>query len=349
MKIKVGWMSAAIVLAALAPLPSRATSDGVVDVPVAFQVLNTNTTVTKCQPDGKPYTIRGDLVAPADALTETAHNALTLYIHGSGDGATWHFTAVPGVDYVTEMARMGHVSVFIHNLGYGASDPADGAKICYGSIADIAHQVVQSLRAGTYDAGEQVPISFERVALAGHSGGALAVELYSISYHDIDALVIDGWADTAPTLATFYTGVAGFGVKCAQGGESKQTGGPKGWAKIFTTRQQFDALFFNADLVVEDAFIPRYEGDPCGIAPDAGQVIAESLALSPMVDIPILLSYGDHDPFGPGAFEFERSRYVSSHDVSLSVLPATGHQIMLGRTAPAFRVVMSNWLSARGF
>jgi len=349
MKRTTGWVSTAIVLAALAPLQSRAASAEVVDVPVTFHVLNTNTTVTKCQTDGKPYTIRGDLVAPASALSETTHNAVALYIHGSGDGSTWHFTAVPGVDYITQMAGMGHVSVFIHNLGYGTSDPADGSKICFGSFADIAHQVVQALRAGSYVAGGRTPITFERVALAGHSAGGIAAELYSISYHDIDALVIVGWADSAPTLTSLYGDVGRVGIECARGGESKQPGGPAGWAKVFTTREEWDALFFNSDPTVEDAFIPRYEDDPCGALNDLGQALAASVALSPMVDLPILLAYGDHDPFPPGAFEMQRARYVSSSDVSLAVLPATGHQIMLGRTAPAFRSVMSNWLSAHGF
>ena len=339
------------VVGTIVPWAVRAGTDPVVDVPVAFHVLNTNTTVTKCQPDGKPYTVRGDLVAPASALRETELNAVTLYIHGSGDGSTWHFTKVPGVDYVTEMAELGHVSVFIHNLGYGTSDPADGSKICFGSVADIAHQVVQQLRAGSYVAEGAVPIAFERVALTGHSLGGLAVELYSISYHDIDALVVVGWVDTLPSPVVFSSGfadVARFGIDCARGGEPKRPGGPGGWADVFQTRASWNELFFNTDPAVENAFIPGYEADACGFAPDAGQAIALAVALSPGVKVPVLVTGGDHDPFEPGAFDLEAARYVSSPDVSLAVLPATGHMIMLGRTAPDFRSIMSDWLGARG-
>lgn len=336
----------ALALATFAPMPSRAMGSSVVDVPLTFHVVNSS--VTKCRNDNKPYTIRGNLVAPADALTDTTHDAVTLYLHGSGDGSVWHFTAVPGVDYVSEMARLGHVSVFIHNLGYGASDAADGNAVCFGSFVTIAHQVVQELRKGIYGAGGKTPVAFERVALVGISAGGIDAELYSITYHDIDALGIVGWADNALTVTGFYPDVVGDGLACARGGESKTAGGPSGWVRVFRGRD-WDSLLYNMDPFVRQSFVARYEDDPCGVLSDAGQAIGESIALSPTVTIPVLLAYGDHDPFPPGAFEIQRARYVSSPDVSLAVLPNTGHVSMLGRTAPEFRAVMSGWLGARAF
>ena len=75
-----------------------------------------------------------------------------------------------------------------------------------------------------------------------------------------------------------------------------------------------------------------------------------SIALSPLVvNIPVLLIYGDHDPFLPGGFEIQPARYASSDDVTLEVLANAGHNAMMGRTAAEYRAVMSSWLKARGF
>lgn len=344
------WFVLAVVIGALGSVGTASARPEVVEVPVAFHVLNTNTTKTQCQSDGLAYTLRGSLVGPERKLRDTAHDAVTLYLHGSGDASSWHFTAVPGVDHITEMAREGHVSVFIHNLGYGTSDEANGNAICYGSFVDMAHQVVGKLRSGDYlTAGETAVPRFERVALAGHSGGSVAAELYTISYADVDAVVFAGWADSPPTMTGFYPAVAQFGAKCAQGGEPKRPGGPPGWAKVFTEPEQFDVLLYNTDAAVRDAFVGLYEADACGIAPDALQIIALNLALAGTVEIPALLVYGDHDPWSPGAFDLQRARYTGSDDVSLLVLPNTGHCMMVGRTAAGFRSVLSEWLKARGF
>ena len=330
--------------------PATPTSD-VVELGVSFSVRNTNTTRTApaCKPDGKRYTVRGTLAGRQSALADGPNDAVTLYLHGSGDGSSWNFTAVPGVDHIGEMAALDHTSVFIHFLGYGTSDPVDGNALCYGSFADVAHQVVQHLRHGTYVVDDASPVAFERVALIGHSGGALAAELYSVSYNDIDAVGIAGWADLAITFPPFFTKAAGFAVACGQGGRAKQPGGAKGWGRVFD-RKALRKLLYNMDPQVFDAFAKRYEDDPCGILKDAGPLLASSIALSPLVvKIPVLLIYGDHDPFSPGAFDIQRARYISSPDVSLAVLPNAGHNAMHGRTADAYRSVMSSWLKARGF
>ena len=344
-------MVVGMLLSALGVATPGRSAGPAVEIPIAFSIVNTNTsrTAPACTPDGKRYTVRGVLAAPSSALNDGANDSVTLYLHGSGDGSTWNFTGFPGVDHIGEMAELGHVSVFMHMLGYGTSDPADGSAICYGSFADIAHQVVQHLRAGTYDIGDKKALAFEHVALIGHSGGALAAELYAISYDDIDAVGIAGWADVVVTYPRLFEGAGRFAVACAGGGRSKTSGGPTGWGRVFNESDLRD-LLYNVDDQVLDAFVARYEDDPCGILKDTGPLLASSIVLSPLVvNIPVLVIYGDHDPFAPGSFDIERARYASSNDVSLAVLPNSGHNLMHGRTAAAYRAVMSGWLKARGF
>ena len=62
---------------------------GVVDLPVSFAVKNTNTSLVPCPSDGKDYTVRGHIVAPAAALDSP--KAATLYLHAVTWGAYyWH-------------------------------------------------------------------------------------------------------------------------------------------------------------------------------------------------------------------------------------------------------------------
>ena len=342
----------AMLLATATPtFGSSKVSGAIVETPVSFSVVNTNTSRTgpACTPDGKAYTIRGTIAGPASKLVDGTNDAVTLYIHGSGDGSSWNFTGFPGVDHIGGMAELGHVSVFIHFLGYGTSDAINGWDLCYGSQVDMAHQVVQHLRSGTFEVDGHPGPAFERVALAGHSGGALGAEQYSVSYDDIDAVVIAGWADAAVTFVPLFTKTAAFVPKCARGGRSKGPGGPAGWGRVFSDRD-LDRLLYNVAPDVKHAFFERYEDEFCGLLKDAGPMIATNVALSPLlVDTPVLLIYGDHDPFLPGSFQLQKARYLSSKDVSVEVLTNAGHNAMMGRTAPQYRAVMSSWLKARGF
>ena len=56
---------------------------------------------------------------------------------------------------IDRMARLGHVSVSIDRLGYDDSGHPQGHLTCIGSSADVTHQLVQHLRAGT---GAQDPL-----------------------------------------------------------------------------------------------------------------------------------------------------------------------------------------------
>src|SRR2546423_3466278 len=86
---------------------TQSAAGGVVEVPVAFQVVNTDTSGAPCNParpsDGRPYTIRGHLTGPRTALAARRSNAVTLYLFGYEAGE-WNWDLkVPGYDHVAEM------------------------------------------------------------------------------------------------------------------------------------------------------------------------------------------------------------------------------------------------------
>src|SRR4051812_27817657 len=137
---------------------TQSAASGIVEVPVAFQVVNTDTSGAPCNParpsDGRPYTVRGHLTGPKSAFAARRSNAVTFYLFGYEAGEwNWDFKDVPGYDYAAEMAQLGHVSLTIDQLGYGASGHPNGNDTCMGAQADIAHQIVSQLRTGSYTLG----------------------------------------------------------------------------------------------------------------------------------------------------------------------------------------------------
>src|SRR3954471_21692959 len=104
------------------PAPARAADQSVVELPVSFHVRNTNTSVDPCLSDGADYTVKGHITAPQGALATGRSPAITLYLYGYDGGEwNWHLKGVPDYDYAAEMAKLGHVSLTIDELGYGAS------------------------------------------------------------------------------------------------------------------------------------------------------------------------------------------------------------------------------------
>src|SRR4051794_12005458 len=188
----------AIAVAAVAPAGAAA-HVRVVSVPTRFRVANTNTSGVPCSSDGRTYTLRGHLTGPRAALRHP--RAVTLYLFGYDAGEwNWRFRAVKGYNHAARMARRGHVSLTLDELGYGRSDRPPGMATCVGAEADMAHQVVAKLRSGAYVAGRRRNAPrFKRVVPAGHDVGGEVAEIEAYSYKDVDALGQVTWADQGQT------------------------------------------------------------------------------------------------------------------------------------------------------
>jgi pimeloyl-ACP methyl ester carboxylesterase len=92
------------------------------------------------------------------------------------------------------------------------------------------------------------------------------------------------------------------------------------------------------------------ERDLCGDANSIGTALLFDQLLVPTISVPVLLAYGDRDLFfGPAAAVAQKARFAGSNDVSLGIVPDSGHLVMLQRTAPVFKAMMDAWLSQRGF
>ncbi|MFI0367833.1 alpha/beta hydrolase [Actinomadura sp. 1N219] len=342
------WAAALIAVCtagAMLAAPARAdTADTIVDLPVQFTVRNENRTPVRCQADGKTYTIRGHLTAPASALRDDG--AVTLYFHGIAEGEWYWRLGVPGYDHSREMAERGHASVTIDRLGYDSSDKPNGFDSCIGAQGDIAHQIVQQLRRGSYKAtGRDDAPRFERVAVAGHSNGGQVAQIAAYTFGDVDGVVLMGWTDlglTQQAMQRFLTS----SQKCAQGGEPAERGGdPPGYVHYDVGEAEFVlGNFHDTDRRVIDAAVPLQNRHPCG---DMGSQISGLFADGTRLDeikAPVLLVYGAEDSRVQGGAA-HAGRLTAAESVEVLNVPDAGHFMNVERNAPMVHDRLAAWLN----
>jgi pimeloyl-ACP methyl ester carboxylesterase len=334
--------AAALVAAAFAPA-AAGKSRKVTSLPVAFQVRNTNTTAVPCTPDGATYTVRGHLTAPARGK----RSGVAVYLHGLGLGEwLWNFQAVKRYGHARAMAQSGHHSITIDRLGYGASDKPDGSVICIGSHADIAHQIVGQLRAGTYTVTGGAPRKFKRVALVGHSAAGQIALTEAYTYRDVNALAVVGFSFSNLPRANEEFGFQRN--ECNRGGLPATPQRPPNYALFGQTSNDFvGTMFFSAQRSVREAAIPLQYPDPCGDNLSLIAAIARQPASAGKVKVPVLVACGRRDVlYAPFGCEAQAERFRRGRTL---LVPNAGHGLPLERSWPKYRKRFSRWLDRYGF
>lgn len=327
---------------------SAAASAGVAEVPVSFRVRNVNRTPVECETDGRSYTIRGKLVGPRGQLSRA--RSATLYLHGLElGGFFFNFEEVRGYDFAREQARAGLTSVVVDRLGYDRSDRPNGFDSCIGGQADIANQIVQSLKRGDYRVGGAAP-RFEKVAVAGHSVGGLIAQIVGYSFDDADALVVMSYSDVVVSDLA-QQAVMSSQVDCRE--LQGSTGSRAGYTFLAPVPTAFQKAFFFAPATsrrVLNAATPRANPDPCGDLLSYQAAVKANLENIGQISVPVLLTIGLEDKIYPvPAGRRQEDLFGGTQDVSLVQVPRTGHAVTLHRTAPRFQDAVANWLLARGF
>jgi pimeloyl-ACP methyl ester carboxylesterase len=351
----------ALAAATIPTAPAHARFTKIASFPVTFQVQNVNRSKAPCAADGASYRIRGFITGPKAKLPRASRarkRSVTLYLHGLGFGQWFWYPTGAGAsttiprrfDYALNQAAAGHVSVTIDRLGYDASDHPDGNQICLGGQADIAHQVVQQLRAGTYSVAGRKPVRFKRVALAGHSIGAEIAMIEAYSFRDVDALI-----DASFSFQNLPRAQIAFGPtrdSCLAGGQPAEPGTPSGYAYFGqpAASDYLSIMFHSAPRSVTDAAVPLRNRDPCG---DIASIIPALLQQAPNVAnvrVPVLVICGTKDAlYAVLGCRMQADRFKRSRSVTAEAVRNAGHAIALERPAAAFRRRVSRWLARRGF
>jgi len=337
----------------------------IIEIPVSFEVVNKNDSEFPCISDGGSYVVHGHLTGPRrDLLGEPPDGrVVTILLYGYDGGEwNWRFQDIPEYDYPYEMAKLGHVSLSIDMLGYDSSGHPPGHLVCWGSQADINHQIVQLLRDGTYEAGASYePVEFETVLVSAHDVGPFAALVESYTWDDIDGISIQVLAHQG--FEPYIISIFGENIaECALGGEGAED--PKdeptrggGYVFFGPPDDQFrNDLFLEdenatgpggTDPSVIEAFLAVRNRNPCGHVTSNASVIRNDLNNLQDVEVPILLVYpGPDDPVISRSGEEAEAANYGSTDVTTAWLDS-GHFMMLERCAPAFRLLTAHWIHER--
>ncbi len=267
---------------------------GIVELPVAFNISNTNTSGLPCPSDGAAYVVRGYLYGAEAALSRSGAPALTVYLYGFDEGSWVWRMDLAGYHHGAEMAAAGHVSLVLDLLGYDSSDHPDGFQACWGSQADVIHQIIGQLRGGDYSLLGRTPIAFSRIALAGTDIGGAIAQIEAYSYKDLDALIVMIWADQGFTPYLFSLIPEAIRL-CGTGGEPAEPaedGSPGGYFRLGGSDEEYRRNEFpNVADEVGDAILRLRNRNPCGYALSAFPAIATDPARLGEIEIPVLLLY----------------------------------------------------------
>ena len=337
-------VAAGIVLASLCTAPAanaaNAAADNIVELPVSFTVKNTNRTSVPCSSDGAEYTVRGVMVGPKRAIA--AGNAATLYLHAVTWTSEYFNLDIPGHNFARALAEKGHVSIAVDRLGYGKSDKPAGLATCFGSEADVAGQMVDALKSGSYTT-EGKAASYRKVFLGGSSVGGMIANIAAFSFSNVDGVINQGFGDFA---ASPYAGQEVFKASssCFSGGD---TAGQKDYVHFARdTRSTF--YFADADTAVRLG-VPASGPDPCGQVLSVMAAIGADMQHLAEIDVPVLLAFGDADAvFPPPAMEQMIYRYAGSPKVTGYAVPGASHFPILEQSFGALVATTADWLQANG-
>ncbi|MGQ0630986.1 MAG: alpha/beta hydrolase [Sporichthyaceae bacterium] len=338
-----GAAAAAMTAALLSTPAAAAPKNDIVEIPISFEVTNTNTSKVTCSSDGKDYTVRGIVVGPKKAIE--AGDAATLYLHAVTWGAYYFNLDIPGHNYAQSMAERGHVSVLIDRLGYGNSGKPNGLETCFGSEADVAHQIVDQLRDGSYrQRGTTSPASYDKVFISGSSVGGLTAHIVAYSYGNVDGVFNQAWGDFT---AGPYTGAESLdiGARCAQGGDP---GAPVFYAQF--AKNSRDTFYF-ADAKPEvRAAVPPSNPDPCGQFASIPAGIGADIAPLGEIDVPVLVMFGTGEVVFPSPPSMEQmaARYVGSPKVTKLLIEGASHYPIVEQGFPQMVDGASAWLKEYG-
>jgi pimeloyl-ACP methyl ester carboxylesterase len=332
------------------PEAAGAGSRSLVELPASFRVTNSNTSQDPCLSDGRRYTIRGHITAPAAALRRSPASPITVYLYGYEGGEwNWDLKAMPGYDYAAKMAKLGHVSLTLDELGYGASGrPQDGNLTCQGALADIAHQIIGKLRSGDYSLRGRRGIRFRTVVLAGHDVGGQVAEIEAYSYHDINGLILATWADQGFTPWIIQRSAIAANDWCTTSPLQGSPDSPTSYVH-FASAQEFRTLLFqNADPRVIAATTTLRNPNPCGIMRSGPIAVQFDPVKTQSVTAPLLDIYGAEDTLvWSHAGEAQQQDNFGSKDKTTIFIPNAGHFPMFERSAPQFRAEIATWLDSR--
>jgi len=284
-------------------------------------------------PDRAPIRIAMDIHLPS----RPADDPVLFFCLPGGGVARGYFDLDGGpatrFSFAREMNAAGHVVVAVDPIGVGASTrPEDGFLLTAEVQADLIHRAFLKLRTMTIGG---VALGGLRAIGGGHSAGALIAVVQQARFRDFCA------------MALFCFGTGGLPDQLSED-QKAALGEPDGGRSriVELARRRFGQPYAEPPV--------RYDDTPASRAlravHDQMVMVIGVHAMMPgsvrreleSLDVPVFLAVGDRDITGPP--HLLAADYVRCPDLTLLVLPTSGHHVFVAPTAPRMYHRIGNWI-----
>ncbi|HEV7976004.1 alpha/beta hydrolase [Amycolatopsis sp.] len=289
---------------------------------------------------GQPAKITGTLCAPPGATT------VQILIHGwSYARYYWDMPYQPDTySYVRAANRRGYATLNIDRLGDGQSThPLSAFGNFYADVSTV-HQVITALRDG------RLGTHYSKVIEVGHSLGGIITMAEAGLYKDVDAIIPTGIAHSL-NYVNVATKIIADDYPAALDPKFATSGLDPAYLTSYPgTRSGFyrnDPSATDPGVIAVDEQL-KETGNLVELATLAGYNV---LNADRTLDIPVNVVVGQQDPFicgllGPSCTspealaEFERPFYGPNATIVANVVPNTGHDLQLEKSAPSSNAQM---------
>jgi len=278
------------------------------------------------------YTVSGELCATA--FEKKAGTTVQVLIHGATyNYGYWDFDRIDGIEYsyARDVAAGGFATFAYDALGSGDSSHPPSDQLTIEAAADVAHQIVEALRAGFVGG-----VPFGRVVLVGHCLGAVVAWQEAIRYADVDGLIVTGAAHVLSGLLkaaeAFYPAVNDPAFAGSDFDKGYLTTAPGNRAALFYNDPESDPVGSASDEAFKDV-VPAVQ------LTSSYRVVASAATLD--IQVPVLTILGSDDlPCRSSPKDFDCSSaaavvaqeapfYSLNARISACVIPGSGHAISL--------------------
>ncbi|HTN88484.1 MAG TPA: alpha/beta fold hydrolase [Sorangium sp.] len=279
--------------------------------------------------DGNTYEVVGYLYYRG----HTKYRPLQVLVHGlTYTHEYWDIPSVSGrkYSYAEHMAREGYAVLALDMLGAGESSRPDGDFLDLAETAESVHQVLTEMRTS----GGVYKTPFRRIALVGHSNGAIISTFVQSTYNDADVLVNTGFAFTPHPIPVSNEAISAML-------QSPYISIP--------TEIRTDIFY---DAANADPAVITFDNANIADTYTRGQFLS-LLAVSgnPLlagidgVTSPVLIQFGETDELQPASYvDSDAALYTSAERVTKAIVPHSGHILNGHFGAPAGWEQIDCWI-----
>ena len=301
------------------------------DVPVTLAV------------DPPAQTVYGELCVPQNGAT-----TVFVLLHGTTYNHLYYDLPYQPESYslADRLNRAGYATFNLDKVGAGNSSRPPSASVVTSVMADALHQVIQGLRAGAFNA-----TTFSKVAFVGHSGGAIIGVIESLTYGDMDGLVLEGLAHILDPNETANF----FNMMYPATQDPKFAGQPLDSGYVTTRPGTRDFFHSISEPVAELVAFDEANKDVYPLSPaDDGLLQVVIQGRTRELTVPVLVGIGSEDRFyctplsmdcssNEAVYAQEAEFYGPQAQLRTFLLPRAGHNLTMAHNTKRYQRAVVRW------